>query len=229
VPRTNEAVRQVNPVRSSICKRLKETRKELFGVHGGPALAARLGVSAWAWAGYEVGGQLPDEVAKAFLAVTGISAMWLLTGDGPMFRRDVLSGDDSGHATYARPISLSVFGADDASDPVKKESRALRTEIARLRAKISDAIHRAEARKAQTRETVEAVRALASTSRPKPLQRQANCIVRAAGPQVAQSHRELAEEHVRVTRIDSGKPLQIPFSGTKASRRRRRRQAVVKR
>jgi hypothetical protein len=229
VSRSNDAVRQTNPVQSSVCKRLKEIRKGLFGVHGGPELARQLGVSASAWAGYEVGGNMPDAVAKAFLAVTGCSPIWLLTGEGPQFQNELPTGTCTKRLTYTGPVSFPVFGGEDSSKAQKTVSADLKTEIARLRAKIAEVINRAQAQNAQTRKALEAARASASIRRHKALMNQSKGETQAAAPGAAQSHKGLAEIEVRVARIDPGQTRPISLSDTKTNRRRRRRKTVTQR
>jgi len=68
--------------------RLREVRRELFGEKGGPELARRLNQPARSWYNYETGVTVPAEVLLRFIEETGANPTWLLTGDGPKYRRD---------------------------------------------------------------------------------------------------------------------------------------------
>lgn len=74
-------------LKAVVSNRLKEIRQELFGEHGGPELARRLNLPARTWYNYETGVTVPAEVLLAFLEQTGTNPMWLLTGEGPRYRR----------------------------------------------------------------------------------------------------------------------------------------------
>lgn len=74
-------------VKASLSRRLREIRQELFGEHGGPELARRLNLPARTWYNYETGVTVPAEVLLAFIDQTGASPAWLLSGEGPKYRR----------------------------------------------------------------------------------------------------------------------------------------------
>lgn len=74
-------------VKALISSRLREVRQELFGEHGGPELARRLNIPARTWYNYETGVTVPAEVLLAFIDQTGCNPVWLLTGEGPKYRR----------------------------------------------------------------------------------------------------------------------------------------------
>ena len=76
-------------LKSVISHRLREIRQELFGEHGGPELARRLNLPARTWYNYETGVTVPAEVLLAFIDQTGVSPIWLLTGEGPRYRQGV--------------------------------------------------------------------------------------------------------------------------------------------
>lgn len=72
-------------VKASLSRRLREIRQELFGEHGGPELARRLGLPARTWYNYETGVTVPAEVLLGFIDQTGASPAWLLVGEGPKY------------------------------------------------------------------------------------------------------------------------------------------------
>lgn len=83
-------------LKAEIASRLREIRQELFGEHGGPELARRLGLPARTWYNYETGVTVPAEVLLGFIEQTGVSPIWLLTGNGPKHRdslRDMVLGE----------------------------------------------------------------------------------------------------------------------------------------
>jgi hypothetical protein len=73
-------------VKASLSRRLREVRQELFGEHGGPELARRLGLPARTWYNYETGVTVPAEVLLTFIDQTGANPVWLLSGDGPRYQ-----------------------------------------------------------------------------------------------------------------------------------------------
>ncbi len=74
-------------VNASLSQRLREIRQELFGDHGGPELARRLGLPARTWYNYETGVTVPAEVLLNFIDQTGASSRYLFTGEGPRYTR----------------------------------------------------------------------------------------------------------------------------------------------
>jgi hypothetical protein len=74
-------------VKAALSRRLREIRQDLFGEHGGPELARRLNLPARTWYNYETGVTVPAEVLLTFIDQTGANPVWLLTGEGPKFRR----------------------------------------------------------------------------------------------------------------------------------------------
>lgn len=74
-------------LKAVISSRLKEVREELFGDHGGPELARRLSIPARTWYNYETGVTVPAEVLLGFIDQTGANPLWLLSGEGPKYRR----------------------------------------------------------------------------------------------------------------------------------------------
>src|SRR5690348_9434436 len=71
---------------SQLARRVAEIRRETFGVDGIPRLAERLGLPAGTWRNYEAGVIIPASVLLEFIALTGASAGWLLTGQGDKFQ-----------------------------------------------------------------------------------------------------------------------------------------------
>lgn len=74
-------------VKASLSRRLREIRQDLFGEHGGPELARRLNLPARTWYNYETGVTVPAEILLSFIDQTGANPVWLLSGDGPKYRR----------------------------------------------------------------------------------------------------------------------------------------------
>jgi hypothetical protein len=95
-------------VKASLSRRLREIRQELFGDHGGPELARRLNLPARTWYNYETGVTVPAEVLLTFIDQTGANPLWLLTGEGPKYRR--ASGDLS--VAELTPIELIRRGLE---------------------------------------------------------------------------------------------------------------------
>jgi hypothetical protein len=74
-------------VHTPLARRLREIREEIFGEHGGPELARRLGLPARSWYNYETGVTVPAEVLLGFIEQTGASPRFLSTGEGPRYLR----------------------------------------------------------------------------------------------------------------------------------------------
>lgn len=74
-------------IKAALSRRLREIRQELFGEHGGPELARRLGLPARTWYNYETGVTVPAEVLLSFIDQTGANPIWLLSGEGSKYRR----------------------------------------------------------------------------------------------------------------------------------------------
>ncbi len=72
-------------LKSEISGRLRLVRQQLFGEHGGPELARRLGLPARTWYNYETGVTVPAEVLLNFIEQTGVNSNWLLNGTGPVY------------------------------------------------------------------------------------------------------------------------------------------------
>src|SRR3954463_12733208 len=76
-------------VKAQVSGRLREVRTEIFGEHGGPELSRRLNLPARTWYNYETGVTVPAEVLLNFIDQTGTNPVWLLSGEGPKYRRDM--------------------------------------------------------------------------------------------------------------------------------------------
>lgn len=72
--------------RQAIAERIREVREEVFGAHGGPTVARRLGLPVRTWYNYETGVAVPSEVLQDFAELTGANLRWLLTGEGPRYQ-----------------------------------------------------------------------------------------------------------------------------------------------
>jgi len=78
-------------VKSGLATRVREVREDLFGEHGGPALAEALRLPFRTWRNYESGCTIPAQVILRFIELTHAHPHWLLTGEGERF----LGLDDS--------------------------------------------------------------------------------------------------------------------------------------
>lgn len=77
---------------------------ELFGEHGGPELARRLDLPARTWYNYETGVTVPAEVMLNFINQTNVNPVWLLSGQGNVFRDAPVSQARTGQDTA--PLQL---------------------------------------------------------------------------------------------------------------------------
>lgn len=96
-------------VKASLSRRLREVRQEIFGEHGGPELARRLGLPARTWYNYETGVTVPAEVLLGFIEQTGANPIWLLTGEGPRYRRT----SDERLVSQLSPVELIRRGLEE--------------------------------------------------------------------------------------------------------------------
>jgi hypothetical protein len=88
-----------NEIHGILARRLREVRRDLFGEHGGAMLAEFLRLPNRSWMNYESGVAIPAAVLLRFLEITGVSAHWLLTGQGPKYARSPAgAGGDRGTA-----------------------------------------------------------------------------------------------------------------------------------
>jgi hypothetical protein len=96
-------------IKSSLSRRLKEIRQEIFGEHGGPELARRLKLPARTWYGYESGVTVPAEILLNFIEQTGANPSYLLTGEGPRYR----SHREEQLASELTPLELLRRGLEE--------------------------------------------------------------------------------------------------------------------
>jgi hypothetical protein len=68
-----------------LASRVHEIRREMFGVHGGPLLAKKLGLSFRTWAEFEAGRTIPAQTMLRFIQLTHVNPLWLLTGHGEKY------------------------------------------------------------------------------------------------------------------------------------------------
>jgi SOS-response transcriptional repressor LexA len=117
-------------VKASLSRRLREIRQELFGDHGGPELARRLSLPARTWYNYETGVTVPAEVLLGFIEQTGANPMYLITGEGPRYRRT----NDERLLSELSPVELIRRGLEklerSASDVVIMTAENLPSEVA---------------------------------------------------------------------------------------------------
>jgi hypothetical protein len=73
-------------VRQELAGRVRIVRQELYGAHGGPWLAKRMGMPFRSWLGFESGQEIPAEQILRFIEVTGAEPRWLLKGEGQRYR-----------------------------------------------------------------------------------------------------------------------------------------------
>ncbi len=69
----------------TLARRLRSVRRERFGDDGVPELAALLEIPPETWENYEAGVLVPATILLAFIAETGVSPHWLLTGKAPKY------------------------------------------------------------------------------------------------------------------------------------------------
>jgi hypothetical protein len=72
-------------IKSDLARRIREVREELYGVHGGPLLAQKLGIPFRTLMNYEVGCTIPATTILRFIEVTDAHPHWLLTGEGDRY------------------------------------------------------------------------------------------------------------------------------------------------
>ena len=91
------------PESAAIARRVHEVREELFGQHGGPLLAEKLGMPWRRWYAYESGQRtIPAATILRFIKLTGACAGWLLSGIGPKYG-PCFEGRDRGRFRVPHP------------------------------------------------------------------------------------------------------------------------------
>ena len=73
-------------LRRALADRVCQVRERLYGVEGISELARVLGVPERTWVHYETGAAIPAEVILRFVAITHAEPIWLLFGQGAIFR-----------------------------------------------------------------------------------------------------------------------------------------------
>jgi hypothetical protein len=79
-------------IKLELARRVREVREELYGVHGGPILAEKLGIPYRTWHNYESGCTIPAQTILRFMELTETNYQWLLTGLGEKYQRRVSNG-----------------------------------------------------------------------------------------------------------------------------------------
>jgi hypothetical protein len=78
-------IRETRMLRSMIALRIRAIRQEHYGDRGVDILAAHLELPVRTWEHYESGVTIPGEVLLRFMVETGVSASWVLTGEGARY------------------------------------------------------------------------------------------------------------------------------------------------
>ena len=63
--------------RTALASRVREIRRDLFGEHGGPLLAERVGVPFRTWVAYEAGGAMPALIILRLIELVPVNTLWL--------------------------------------------------------------------------------------------------------------------------------------------------------
>ena len=74
-------------IKLAIARRLAALRSELYGEHGGRAMATGLGIPIRTWYHYERGVTVPAETILKLIEITSVEPLWLLHGTEPKFRQ----------------------------------------------------------------------------------------------------------------------------------------------
>lgn len=116
-------------ISSALSARLRAIREELFGKHGGPELARRLGIPARSWYNYETGVTIPAEVLLGFIEQTGANTTYLATGEGPKY-----AGGDSDQAALIELLRrmLKKLEQGDAKPALSYEQREALSDALRV-------------------------------------------------------------------------------------------------
>ena len=72
-------------IKSSLARRIRQVREELYGEHGGPLIAEALQIPFRTWYNYENGCTIPATAILRFIELTGTTPHWLLTGCGEKY------------------------------------------------------------------------------------------------------------------------------------------------
>ena len=77
--------------RAGLGSRLREVREDVYGEFGAQFLADALGIPLQTWLNYEAGVLAPGAIVLQLQVITGVTAGWLLDGDGKKYDRRVAS------------------------------------------------------------------------------------------------------------------------------------------
>lgn len=72
-------------LKTSLARRIREVREELYGEHGGPLVAEALQIPFRTWLNYEKGCTIPAPSILRFIELTSVNPHWLLTGRGEKY------------------------------------------------------------------------------------------------------------------------------------------------
>jgi hypothetical protein len=100
----------------ALATRLTTLRAELFGDRGAPEMARQLGIPVRTWYNYEAGVTVPAEVALKIIALTSVEPNWLLSGERPQFRSNLLdrSASTANPKEYVKSLLRAALGILDS-------------------------------------------------------------------------------------------------------------------
>ena len=73
-------------IKFDLARRVRDVRKDLYGIHGGPLLAQALNIPFRTLMNYESGCTIPAPTILRFIEVTDADPHWLLTGEGDRYQ-----------------------------------------------------------------------------------------------------------------------------------------------
>jgi hypothetical protein len=114
-----ESVRE----KSMLAERLRQVRTELFGERGGSEMARRLGLPVRTWYNYESGVTVPAEIILRFMELTSVEPMWLLRGEGEVYRRVSSSGGVGPATDSVRELLRTALERLERGNPEDGSSR----------------------------------------------------------------------------------------------------------
>jgi hypothetical protein len=93
------------PENNQLAARVRQIRIELFETEVSQ-MADRLKLPERTWQNYETGVTIPASVILRFIDVTGTSPLWLLSGEGPKFFKNI-DGNGPKPNTVQRRITIA--------------------------------------------------------------------------------------------------------------------------